>query len=71
MNPKPRPNDAIYIDILRRMSGAQRLAKAFELNEFARSVFRAGLRRRNPELDEAGIRRLEAEHFGRCHKRIF
>lgn len=37
VDPKPRPNNRMYVEILRRMSPAERLAKAFELSEFTRS----------------------------------
>lgn len=33
MDPKPRPNHRRYIEILRRMTPEQRLAKAFELSD--------------------------------------
>jgi hypothetical protein len=48
----------LQYEVLRRFTPAQRLRMAFEMSEFARSLSRAGLRRRRPELDE---RQLDTE----------
>ena len=58
MDQEPRPNDALYLAILRSMSPAQRLLKAFELTETARKLFRIGLRQRFPEKSESGIQEI-------------
>jgi hypothetical protein len=42
-------------DIHRRFSPADRLQMAIEMSEFARSLSRAGLRSRRPELTEAEL----------------
>jgi hypothetical protein len=42
-------------DILRRFSPAERLRMAFEMSEFARSLSRAGLRSRRPDLTESEL----------------
>lgn len=42
-------------DIHRQFSPADRLRKAMEMSEFARSLSRAGLRTRFPELNEAEL----------------
>ena len=42
-------------DILRRFSPGERLRMAFEMSEFARSLSRAGLRSRRPDLTEAEL----------------
>ena len=42
-------------DILRRFSPGERLRMAFEMSEFARSLSRAGLRSRRPELTETEL----------------
>lgn len=55
MNPKPRPNHRQYLETLRNMTEAQRLQKAFELGEFSRQLFKAGLRERFPEKTEEEI----------------
>ena len=40
MDPKPRPNHKLYIEILRRMTVEQKLQKVFELSEMGKSLFR-------------------------------
>jgi hypothetical protein len=42
-------------EIHRRFSPAERLRMAMEMSEFARSLSRAGLRSRRPELTEAEL----------------
>jgi hypothetical protein len=42
-------------EIHRRFTPAERLRMAFEMSEFARSLSRAGLRRRRPELTDAEL----------------
>ncbi|MEO8381099.1 MAG: hypothetical protein ABI779_15660 [Acidobacteriota bacterium] len=42
-------------EIHRRFSPAERLRMAIEMSEFARSLSRAGLRSRRPELTEAEL----------------
>jgi hypothetical protein len=69
MDIKPRPNHVRYIESLRRMTPAQRLAKAFELSEFSRGLFLAGLRKRFPEASEAEIRLIAAKRLSECHMR--
>lgn len=66
MDPKPRPNHRRYIEILRRMTPEQRLAKAFELTEMARAAFRQGLRRRFPDLSEQELQKLYRERLDKC-----
>lgn len=71
MNIKERPNHAIYIRTLRRMSPEARLLKAFELSEFSRQLFLQGLRRRHPAMSEAEIHRLYLERLDKCHNRNY
>lgn len=71
MNPKPRPNHALYLEVLRRMTPAQRLAKAFELSDFARELFLCGLRRRYPAVSERELHRIYLERMARCHNRNY
>jgi hypothetical protein len=42
-------------EIHRRFSPGERLRMAFEMSEFARSLSRAGLRNRRPDLSEAEL----------------
>jgi len=71
MDPKPRPNHPQYIQALRSMTPAQRLAKAFELTELGRRLFIDGLRHRHPGLPEGEIRRIYLEHMAKCHNKIY
>ena len=69
MDPKPRPNHQLYLEALRRLTPEQRLLKAFELTEFSRELFRAGLRRRFPGAGEAELQRIYLERLEKCHNR--
>ena len=69
-DPKSRPNHAVYLRVLRRMSPEARLRKAFGLSAFARALFRTGLGRRFPNLTEPELERLLRDRLRRCHNRI-
>jgi len=71
MSLKPRPNHAEYIRILRRMSPGQRLQKAFDLGDFSRALFAAGLRKRYPELTDEKLQSLVLKRLARCHNRNY
>jgi len=71
MDPKPRPNHHLYLEALRRMTGEERLLKAFELSEFSRQVFREGLRRRFPDLSEEEFHQLFLDRLAKCHNRNY
>jgi hypothetical protein len=43
-------------EIYRRMTGAERLAIAFDLNELIRQTLAAGIRNRHPEYSEEQVR---------------
>lgn len=58
MDPKPQPNHARYIQILRSMTGEQKLLKAFELTEVGRERFSAGLRKDYPHLPDDDLKKL-------------
>lgn len=45
----------IHLDILRGMSGAERVAMAFEMSETARALTEAGIRLRNPQWTDAQV----------------
>jgi hypothetical protein len=70
MDPKSRPNHQLYLAALRRLTPEQRLLKAFELTELSRELFRAGLRQRFPEADEAELQRIYRKRLERCHNRL-
>jgi hypothetical protein len=69
MDLKARPNHRRYIEVLRSMSAQQRLAKAFELTELARKLFRLGLAQRFPDRSESQLQRLYLQRLAECHKR--
>ncbi len=68
---KPRPNHKLYIQILRRMTPEQRLAKAFELSEFSKQLFVQGLRQRYPHLPEPEFRHLLLQRLAKCYNRNY
>ena len=53
------------------MTPEQRLSKALELSDTARSLFRAGLRQRFPELAEDQFHELYLERLKLCHNRNY
>ncbi len=67
MDPKPRQNHRRYIDILRRMTPEQRLAKAFELSAFTRRLFAEGLWLTFPNLPEHEFQQLLRRRLHKCH----
>ena len=71
MDPKPRPNHQLYLESLRRMSPAQRLAKAFELSEFSKQLFITGLRKRFPDLPPDEFHKLLLDRLAKCHNRNY
>jgi hypothetical protein len=71
MDPKPRPNHAVYIQALRRMSPEEKLRKVFELSELTRQLFITGLRARFPHLGPAEFHRLLMERLAKCHNRNY
>lgn len=48
---------AVQLDILDRMTGAQRILLAFEMSDFARELTKQGIRREHPEWAEAQVER--------------
>ena len=71
MDPKTRPNNRRYIEVLRTMPAAQRLGKAFELTELTRKLLRLGLKRRFPNRSESELQRLYLERLAECHNRNY
>ncbi len=71
MDPKPRPNHRLYIQILRRMTPEQRLKKAFELSAFCRDLFRQGLKSRFPDLPDQEFDNLFRARLEKCHNRNY
>jgi hypothetical protein len=71
MDPKPRPNHRLYLQVLARMTPEQHLLKAFELSAFTRALFKEGLRKRFPDLSEEELHRVFLERLARCHNRNY
>ena len=71
MDIKKRPNHRRYIQILRAMSSEERLMKAFELTEFSRDLFMAGLRKRFLDMPEDELKRLYLKRLDKCHNRNY
>lgn len=71
MNPKARPNHRTYLKILRGMTEEERLLKAFELSEFSRQLFKAGLQERFPEKAEAELHSLFLIRLKKCYNRNY
>jgi hypothetical protein len=71
MELKSNANRRLYMEALRRMTPAQRLAKAMELSELGKRLFLHGLRRRFPGADEKQILAEYLERTARCHNRNY
>lgn len=71
MNIKPRPNHSLYLNTLRKMTPARRLAKAFELSSVAKELFLAGLHRRFPTKNDEEIKKIYLERIAKCHNRNY
>jgi hypothetical protein len=71
MDIKPRPNHAKHLEVLRRMTPAQRLAKAFELSDFTRRLFYIGLRKRFPDASAEELHRIALARLAKCHNRNY
>jgi len=71
MNPKPRPNHQRHLEALRRMTPAQRLAKAFELSDFTKQLFLTGLRKRFPVAPADQLHRIALDRLAKCHNRNY
>ena len=69
MDPKPRPNHRIYLEVLRSMTPEQRLNKAFELSEFSKKLFKQGLRKLHPDMPEEEFHQLYLRRLELCHNR--
>ena len=66
---KLRPHRERYLRTLAAQSPEQRLLKAFELTEWSRELFLAGLRERFPELPPDELRGLYLKRLLKCHSR--
>ena len=57
----------VLAEVRGRMTGPERVAKAFELTESTRQTMREGIRRRHPEATEAELKRMFADALLGCH----
>jgi hypothetical protein len=71
MNPKPRPNHRRYIEVLRSMTGEERLLKALELSAFSKALFLEGLRKRFPAATPEEFQRIMLARLEKCHNRNY
>jgi hypothetical protein len=71
MDPKPRPNHKVYIEILRRMTAEQKLQIVSDLSESTRSLFREGLRKRFPDATEEELHRIFLKRIEKCYNRNY
>ena len=49
--------ESVQLEILRRMSGEQRVLLAFEMSMFARGLAEDGIRQRHPDWPETRVKR--------------
>ncbi len=71
MNLKLRPNHQAYLMAISRMSPSDRAAKAFELSDMTKELFREGLRRRFPDVSEAELHQLFLQGLEKCHNQNY
>ena len=69
MDPKPRPSQRLYVEVLRGMTPEQRLLKAFELSELSHELLRAGVQQRFPDAGPDEVQRIYMEQLARCQNR--
>jgi len=63
-NPYVEPDNEQQDQILRRMTGEQRLRIGFEITEFALNLARAGIRHQFPGISDEGVK-------GRLRDRLY
>lgn len=68
---KPKPNHAIYLQTLRKMTPAQRLEKAFELSAMSKQLFLQGLKKRFPNYTEQELKALYLKRISLCYNRNY
>ena len=68
---KTYPNKQRYHEILRAMTPQEKLEKSFELTELANAAFKAGLKKRNPHLQESELELLYQEKLRACHNQNY
>ena len=66
---KLEPNRRQYIQILRRMTGEERMRIGFELFEMAKNVMIEGIKAQNPLIEAEEIQKEVSRRMMRCHRR--
>jgi len=66
---KPQPNRKKYIEILRNMTGEQRIRIGFELFEMAKKVMIDGIKAQNPGITSEEIQQEVVRRMMRCHRK--
>ena len=61
----------VYLHMLRRMTPEERLLKAFELSEFTKQLFVAGLHKRFPEASQEEFQKILRDRLSKCHNRNY
>ena len=64
-------NHKLWIDILRKMTSEEKLVKAFEMTEFARDLFKIGLKKRFPDKSEEELNQIYLRRIQKCHNRNY
>lgn len=58
-----------YLDVLRKMTGDQRLRLGFELHDLSIRLMQDGIRDRHPEYDEQQIQQETTRRLLRCTRK--
>jgi len=66
---KVEPNRKQYIEILRKMTGEERMRIAFELFEMAKDIMIEGMKTQNPHIKLKEIQQEVVRRMMRCHRR--
>jgi len=62
---KHRPqNEAVYLDILRKMKGEKKLKTAFELYEIALNLCKQNILEQNPGITDKELKKMVFKRFG-------
>ena len=57
-----------YLEVLRKMTGEQRILLGFELHDLSLHLMQDGIRHRHPEYDERQIKQETARRLLRCSR---
>jgi len=66
---KVEPNRKQYVEILRKMTGEERMRISFELFEMAKDIMIEGMRAQNPDIKAEEIQQEVVRRMMRCHRR--